>query len=63
MADLNVRYGSVTFESDEPVTIRGVSNLAKAAKIAGIPADAVITSMSFQWNSRVHITINWNRAG
>lgn len=49
MSELKIDYGSISFDSDTEMTIEAVANLVKAAQVAGIPADAVITSLQFQY--------------
>lgn len=64
MSELSIEYGSVQFRSENQLTIEEVANLAKAAKIAGIPANAIVTNIHFDWrngypNNHVSLNISW----
>lgn len=57
---LVIDCGHVTLETPDAATIEEVSNLAKAAEIVGIPKNAIVTSLHFQYTgSRTRIDIGW----
>lgn len=65
MSELKVSRGSVSFKSDERLTMEQVSNLAAAGQLIGIPADAKINHMSFQFGFGMNgegsvIDISWS---
>jgi hypothetical protein len=53
MAELKITRGSVSFRTEVPMTLEDISNLANASKIAGIPASARITHISFSYGMGV----------
>lgn len=61
---MRFRYGSVELETDTPMTIEKISNLAASAKIVGIPATATITSINYRFGygpdgKGTQISIGW----
>jgi hypothetical protein len=62
--NLTIRRGNVSFMTETDMTIEDVCNLAKAAKIAGIPSTAAVTHISFRYGygpagTNTEIDLSW----
>jgi hypothetical protein len=62
--NLKVEYGNVSFEAEKQLTIAEVAALAEAAKLIGVPSNAVVTALDYRWGASsypdgVRVNLSW----
>lgn len=58
MNNLQIKSGSISYETDDLVTITEIAQLAQAAELIGIPAAAIVQDIRVQqsWNGTANGT-------